>query len=304
MVFKKEDNMLHKNQFVSFTALGFVVFCLVLAGCAMKKPMWGDPETGFILKYNITQDQVLNYKSVADSIETTNMMGQSIEASTKFNMDYNIKGTGADDQDNLLTQVTINDFGINISSSMQGEIAPDTSGLKGKSFGVSFSPIGDEIEFIGIDDLPKIDFGQMSGGEQNVSRYFLDILPNLSDDPIKVGGTWSYQKEYNIEQGPLGITMKVESTNILEGLETVKGMECVRIKTQGKGTVEGSGNVMGTELKIKGDVDSTATWYFAYKKGLFVKVSGEEDVDLIIEAGTMGDIPQVSKVKVETGLVL
>ena len=295
--------MSHKNQFVPFTVLGIIVFCLVLAGCAVQKPMWGDPETGFILKYNITQDQVLNYKSTADSIETTDMMGQSMEASTKFNMDYNIKGTGADDQDNLLTQVTINDFGINISSSMAGQIAPNTSGLKGKSFGVSFSPIGDEIEFKGIDDLPKIDLGQ-TAGQQSVSRYFLDILPNLSDDPVKVGETWTYQKEYNIEQGPLELILKVEATNILEGLETVNGMECVRIKTQGKGTVEGSGNVMGSDLSIKGDVGSTATWYFAYKKGLFIKASGEEDVDLTIDAGAMGEIPQVSKATVEIELVL
>ena len=295
--------MSHKNQFVSFATLGIIVFSLALAGCAVQTPMWGDPETGLILKYNIAQDQVLNYKSTADSDQTTDMMGQSMKSSIKFIMDYNIEGTGTDDQNNLLTQVSINDFGINISS-MQGEMAPDTSSLKGKSFGVSFSPKGDEIEFNGIDDLPKIDLGPMSGGERSVKRYFLSLLLDLPDDPIKVGGTWTDQEEYTIEDGSLEFTYKVETTSVLEGLETVKGMECVRIKTQGKSTVEGSGNVMGNELNIKGDVDSTATWYFAYKKGLFIKASSEQDADMIIEASTMGEIPQVSKTKVELDLVL
>ena len=295
--------MLHKNQFVSFMTLGIIILLLTTVGCATSMPIWGDPQTGLILKYNIAQDQVLNYRNASDSNQTMDMMGQSMKTSTKFNMDYNIKGAGADDQNNLLTQVSINDFAINISS-MQGEMAPDTSRLKGKSFGVSFSPKGDEIEFTGIDDLPKIDFGQMSGGEQSVKRYFLDLLPNLSDDPIKVGGTWTDQNEYIIEQGPLELTLKGETTSVLEGLETIRGMECVRIKTQGKSTVEGSGNVMGNELNIKGDIDLTSTWYFAYKKGLFVKASAEEDADAIIEVGTMGEIPQVSKTNIEIDLVL
>ena len=295
--------MSHKNQFVSFAALGIIVFSLALAGCAIETPIWGDPETGLILRYNIAQDQVLNYKSTSKSDQTTDMMAQSIESSTKFNMDYNIKGAGTDDQNNLLTQVSINDFAFNISG-MQGEMALDLSLLKGKSFGVSFSPKGDEIEFTGIDDLPKINLGQMSLVELSVKRYFLDLLPNLSDEPVKVGGTWTDQKEYTIEEGPLELTLKAETTSVLEGLETVKGMECVRIKTQGKSTVEGSGNVMGNELNIKGDTDSTTTWYFAYKKGLFVKASREQDADGIIEAGGMGEIPQISKTKAEIDLVL
>ncbi len=295
--------MLHKNPFIRFTSLGIIVLSLTLAGCATTKPMWGDPETGLILKYNIAQDQVLNYKNISDTNQTTEMMGQSMKSSTKFAMDYNIKGTGVDDQNNLLTQVSINDFSIN-TSSMQGDMALNTSALKGKSFGVSFSPKGKETEFIGIDDLPKIDFGQMSGGERSVNQYFLEILPDLSDDPLKVGGTWTNQKEYKIEQGPIDMTVKGESTSVLEGLETIKGMECVRIKTQGKSTLEGSGNMMGTDLVIKGDINSTSTWYFAYKKGLFIKASVDEDSDIKIEAGAMGEIPQVSKTKIEIDLVL
>jgi hypothetical protein len=300
---KKEDNMLHKNQFVRFITLGIIILSLTLVSCAIKKPMWGDPQTGLILKYNIAQDQALNYKSISDANQTMEMMGQSMKTSTKINMDYSIKGTGTDNQNNLLTQVNINNLNINITG-MQGERALDTSSFKGKSFGVAFSPKGKETEFTGIDDLPKIDFGEMSGGEQSVKNYFLNLLPDLSDDPIKVGGTWTDQIEDKIQRGPLELTIKGESTNVLEGLETIKGMECVRIKTQAESAVQGSGNMMGNDIKIKGDIKSTSIWYFAYKKGLFVKASGDEESDIKIEVGAMGEMPQVSKSKTEIDLVL
>ena len=294
--------MLHKIQFIRFTALGFMVLSLMLAGCMAKKSIWGDPQTGLILEYRIPQDQSLQYKNTSEINQTIDMMGQSIKTSTKILMDYSIKGTGTDDQNNLLTQVNINDFSM-VLTGMQGETTPDTSALKGKSFGVSFSPKGKEIVFTGIKDLPKIDLGMMSGGEQSVEQFFQTILPDLPAEPIKVGATWSEPIDNKIQQGPLEVTTKGEATNILEGLETIKGMECVRIKSSTKGTVQGSGEMMGNELNIKGEVKSLATWYFAYKKGLFIKASVEQDSDAKITAGTMGEIPQSSKIKSEIELI-
>ena len=131
-----------------------------------------------------------------------------------------------------------------------------------------------------------------------------NVSPAGAEEPIKVGGTWPEQKERKIQQGPLNLTVKSETTHVLEGLETINGMECVKIKSQGKSTVEGSGNAMGTDLKVKGDVKSTTTWYFAYKKGIFVKASGEEDSNSKIDLGQMGEMPTVSKTKIKLDLVL
>lgn len=283
--------------------MGIVVLSLTLAGCAAQKPMWGDQETGFILKYNIVKDQALNYKSTAEANQTMEMMGQSMKTSQNFSMDYGIKGTGTDDQNNLLTQVTINDFNISMSS-MQGDRTLETSGLKGKSFGVTFSPIGKATGFNGIDDLPKIDFGQMSGGEQSVNQYFQNLLPELPEDPVKVGGTWADQKENKLQQGPLEITIKTDATSALDGFETVKGMECVRIKTQANSIIQGSGDMMGNKITVNGTRKSTSTWYFAYKKGLFIKASTDEDQNMKIELGAMGEMPQTVKTKAEVELVL
>jgi hypothetical protein len=295
--------MLHKNHFIRFITLGIIVLSLTLAGCAAKKPMYGDKETGLILKYNIAQDQALNYKSTAEANQSMEMMGQSMKTSQKFSMDYGIKCTGTDAQNNLLTQVTINDFNISMSS-MQGDRTLDTSGLKGKSFGVTFSPIGKATGFTGVDDLPKIDFGQMSGGERSVNNYFESLLPELPEDPIKVGGTWADQKENKIQQGPLEITIKTDATNVLDGFETIKDMECVRIKTEAKSIIQGSGEMMGNKITVNGNAKSTSTWYFAYKKGLFIKASTDDEQNMKIELGAMGEMPQTVKTKGEVELVL
>jgi hypothetical protein len=301
-LFKKEGNMLRKIQFIRFTVLGVTVLSLILAGCLAKKTIWGDPQTGLILEYRIPQDQSLQYKNTSETNQTIDMMGQSMKISTKILIDYSIKGTATDDQNNLLTQVNINDFSM-LLTGMQGETTPDTSALKGKSFGVSFSTKGKEIGFTGIKDLPKIDLGMMSGGEQGVDQFFQDLLPDLPAEPVKVGATWTEPIDNKIQQGPLEVTTKGEATNILEGLDTIKGMECVRIKSTTKSTVQGSGEMMGNEMNIKGEVKSLATWYFAYKKGLFIKASVEQDTDVKITAGSMGEIPQSSKMKLEIELI-
>jgi len=293
--------MLHKNQFVRFVTLGIIVLCLTATGCATKKAIWGDPQTGFILNYDIPQDKSLNYKSSSGATQNMDAMGQSIEISTKTNSEYAIKGTGTDEQNNITTQITINNLDINMTTP-QGPNTPDTSALKGKSFGLSFSPKGKEIKFTGADDL-KINLGQMGGGEQSVKSNFSDVLPDLPDEPVKIGGTWAKPVDQKTQQGPIELVIKGEAVNTLEGVETIKGMECAKIVTRTKSTVEGSGEQMGQKIELKGNTESTSTWYFAFKKGLFIKASADTSSNMKINLGTM-EIPQTTKSKSETELVL
>ena len=72
----------------------------------------------------------------------------------------------------------------------------------------------------------------------------------------------------------------------------------VKIKTLTKSAIEGSGTQMGQSLDIKGDGTATSTWYFAYKKGLFVKSTVNDESNLKINLGTM-EIPQTTKTKAE-----
>jgi hypothetical protein len=294
--------MCNNKQFVRFLTLGAMFLSLSISGCATKKATWGDPQTGLFLKYDLRQGQTLNYKRNAESIQSIEMMGQSMKTTTKTGSDYIIEGAGTDDQNNNKTRVTVNDLTIDVNSP-QGQITPDTSGLKGKSFGVTFSPKGKEIEFIGIEDLPKISLGMPNAQSQSVKSYFSDLLPQLPDDNLKIGDSWTTPVDKKTQQGPIELTIKGESISILDGLETVQGMECVRINTRTTNTVVGAGSTMGQDIKISGDVKGTSTWYFAYKKGVFVRSSVEEDASMKINLGAMGEIPQTTKAKTTFELV-
>lgn len=298
---EKEGFMKYKDQIIRLIIPGIIGLSLMLSGCAAKKHAWGDLKTGLNLKYSIAPDQVLNYRNSSET-QTLEMMEQSMKSSIINSFDYSIRGTGTDEQNNLLTEITINDFSIS-SSTVQGKFTPDTSALKGKSFNVTFSPTGKELLFTGVDELPQISIGQMGGEGQSVEHYFMDILPDLADNPIKVGESWISQRDSRLQAGPLEISVKAESTSILEGLETVDRMKCARVKTLEKNVLVGSGDMMGNKIKLKGEINTTSIWYFAYKKGIFVRASVDQVSDIKIDMGAMGEIPQTAETKMKIELV-
>lgn len=294
--------MLNKNQFVRLIALGVILLSFSITGCVAEKSTVGSPQAGLIFKYNIQQDQALNYKRSTDSTQSMEMMGTSMETTSNTGADYIIKGTGMDDQENIKAQVVINDLKIS-ANSPQGLITPDTSGLKGKSFGVTFSPKGKEIESAGVDALPQISMGQPNAQARSAKDFFSNLLPELPADNLKIGDTWNTPIDTSRKQGPIELTIKGETASVLDGMESINGMECVRIKAETKSTVQGSGSMMGQDIKISGDAKATSIWYFAYKKGIFVKASSEEDSTMKINLGAMGEMPQTTKARTTIELV-
>ncbi len=267
--------------------------------CGQKK-LWGVLQTGLILKYQLPWDQVLTYRRSIDGVRSVEAMGQSIKTTIKSDASYSIKGTGVDDRNNLMARITINDINYAINSP-QGNVNPDTSGLKGKSFIATHSPNGKQLEVTGVEDLPKIIM--VPGVEMDVKDIFEEILPRLPDAAVKTGESWTTPVDKNVKMGQIVVTHKGEATSVLEGIETIQGMECVIIKTHTKFAVEASGTQMGQALNYKGNTTAITTWYFAYKKGVLVRSTIDAEEDIKINSGAM-EIPRTTKGKVETELVL
>ena len=127
-----------------------------------------------------------------------------------------------------------------VINSMQGTSNINTGNLLGKSFGLVLTPTGQK-EFIDIDSVPKMNFGEKSR-EQSIRSYFIELFSELSADPVKVGESWTVQSKFNEISGVPDLLIKLESQNTLDGLETIEGMECARIVSQYTGTVSGSGS--------------------------------------------------------------
>ncbi len=276
---------------------------LLLYSCAAKKPFWGDEKTGFILTYRLDKDQVLQYNASSDEVMSLEMMGQSMDTNTDFSAKYSLQGSGINEEKNIISKVTIDDILIKISS-MQGDLNPDISKIKGKSFNLTFSPKGKELDFTGIEDL-KVDLGQMRGGEQSIRTFLRDIFSDLPDNPVKIGDSWTINDEKTIPQSGMEVKIVTTSGNKLEGYETVDGVECLKIVTKSTGSVEGSGEQGGTQFDMEGEVETETTWHFAYKTGIFVKAVSDAFVEgtLAISGAQDMTIPYTQETKAVVKLV-
>jgi hypothetical protein len=291
---------MNKKIFTRLIIPGIIILFIITIGCEPKKAEWGNLENGLILKYRLPQDHALTYTRSADIVLTNEVPGQSIETIIRIDTNYSIKGSGVDDQNNLMARIIINDINMTITGP-QGITKPDTSGLKGKSFNAIHSPNGKELEVTDVDDLPKINLTQ--GVEGDVKYLFKNLLPKLPDSAVKTGDSWTTPRDIKLQQGPITYTMKGETTSVLEGVETIQGMECVKIKSHTKLAGEGSGTVMEQAWNLIGDTASTSTWYFAYKKGMLVKGTINNDGDSKVTAG-VEEMPLTTKAKAEIELVL
>jgi len=287
---------------VSFCIL--TVMIALIIGCAAKKPFWGDEKTGFILNYRLAPDGVWKYQSTSNQAMNMEQMGRTIETDTKSVTHYTVKGKGLDEQKNLLATVFIDTMSI-VTKGMGRENKPDLSAFIGKSFGLTFSSDGKELEFPGADSL-TVDFGMMGGGKQNVRSFFRSIVPDLPKNPIKIGETWTDKDTTTMKQSGMDININVESINTLEAKETVADIECFKITTKSKGTLDGEGQQMGMDLTFEGDLEGKSTWYFAYKKGIFVKSSSENFMEgtIAVSGQTNMTMPITQETKAEVELVL
>ncbi len=256
--------------------LGYLCFIVLIfslmIGCA-KKPFWGSEKSGFILSYRLAPNDVWKYQTTSTQKMNMEQMGQTIETETNSSSVYTVKGSGLDKKQNLSATIAVDSITI-LTKGMGREMKPDLSSFKNKSFGFIFTPKGKELETPGADSI-TVDFGMMAGGKQSVKTFFRSVLPDLPVKPIKVSESWTELDTTDVDQAGININIITESTHTLAALETIAGSECAKIITKSKGTLNGKGQQMGADLNFEGDLESTGTWYFAYKNGSFVKSNSE-----------------------------
>jgi hypothetical protein len=277
----------------------FLAVCM-LAGCAAKEaPVYGDPQTGVILQYQMPVGQMLKYDSWGETHQISDVMGQTIETDIASSMAFTIESKGQEENNHQLT-ITIDGMSLKVQSTA-GELEPDMSTVIGKSFDMVFSSLGKEVELIGADAI-EYDLGPE--GTRNIASGFQDIFPNLAGRPVKIGNSWPDESTI-IEKSDRGdTTIHVTGTNTVVGFETVDGMECIKITAEGTGTIESKGEQQGMELITTGEIKGTATWFFAYKEGIFVKQINEGTVEGTIDVPSQAvQIPYTRESTAEIKLI-
>ncbi len=256
---------------LGITVFPILMFLCMLPGCAVKSTnVWGSPETGLILKYQLPESLVLKYESESTMTQTLDVMGQiqEVEGETKSVVTFTSKGQSGG---NFELEATLNKMDMYFATS-QGEITPDTSGAVGKSFEVILSPFGEELELIGIMDL-KVDMGP--DGVQDLAGEFQDSFPDLAENPVKINDTWTATVPVTQTSSNGETTLNFNHVYTLVGFEDMDGYECVKLSIDTTGTYEGTAVQEGMELISEGTLEGTGTCYFAYKEGIFIKISAD-----------------------------
>lgn len=273
---------------------------VVMMGCAAKKNWWGDPETGLILEYRMPEALTLKYNSSNEFNQEMEMMGQTMYVSTSGFLLFSARSEGAERSGHRL-EIAVDSMHVKMSSP-QGELTPDMNSVIGKAFTMKLTVLGREMDLSGADTI-QYDLG--FAGKTSIAPQFKTMFPDMAGRPVKVGDTWAttdtiFDKSANSETRTI-----LEGVSRLEGFETIKGLECARVKSEYKGKFSGKGRQGPMNLVSEGLIESMDIFYFAYKEGIFVKsVSTGTGKGTIEASGPQAiTIPMKRENKVEIELI-
>ncbi|TFG56690.1 MAG: hypothetical protein E4H35_04560 [Candidatus Aminicenantes bacterium] len=204
------------------------------------------------------------------------VMGQTRESVSIATSALSFSAKGLRGKDYLLG-VTIDDMALNVTNA-DGDLSPDLTPVRGKSFDMTLSPLGIEVDVSGAEAITY----EMVNGTRSVASGFKLFFPDLPDRAVKVGDSWPSSAVVEDKAGMTEIRLEFQSVNTLEGFEAVDGMECARISSKLTGTISGTGSQEGADLLFAGTTQGTDLWYFAVKEGLCVKSTSDSVTKMTI----------------------
>jgi hypothetical protein len=261
--------------------LVFLLAVFGLAGAAVDKAAL--PQEAVTLAYKFTAGTPLSYKQIGTQVQNIDVMGQIMVTEISTSLDITLLPKGLKDGNHLLG-VTIDGLTINVQGP-QGGLTPDLKDIIGKSFDFVLSPRGEEVDVSGASAF-YVDTGQ--GGRRDLSSDFQGLFPNLPDHPVKVGDKWPSEETITQKSDAGDIRIVFKNENTLDGLETVDGRACARIKTAVNGVMSGALTQSGMSLALNANLAGTETSYFGLKDGVFVKSEMAADMNGGIAVEAMG----------------
>ena len=143
------------------------------------------PAATVVLEYKMPAGRSLTYLSKSEETQVMEIQGQSMDTQSTNSGTFTFKAKGLKDK-NFLLGVTIDDIVTTMTSNAQGDMSPNMSELKGKSFDMVLSPLGSEVDVSGAEAITY----DIAGDIHNLSSGFKMFFPDLPGKPVKVGDTW------------------------------------------------------------------------------------------------------------------
>jgi len=238
----------------------------ILAGCASKKNIWGDPEKGLILSYRMSDSESIKYGVAGDVIQNMAVMGQEFEMTMKSYQVFSFS-TKDPGQDPMTMNITIDTMYFYLKTP-RNEFTPDMDQVIGQKFDIQFSTVGIESDFSQAEEITY----ELGGEPRNLGAELQGFFPNFPDKPVKPGDSWTYADTVKEESQGNWLHLFANNTATLTGYEIIDERECAKVEITLTGTILGEGMSRGVGTKTTGEFSGTDTYYFDYKEGLLVKL--------------------------------
>jgi hypothetical protein len=277
-----------------------LVAAVALSGGCGGKGGVGGPGKGVDLAYKMNMKETLKYRTLSGSVQHMKVMGMEMEVKSDKRLTYTVRPEGQEGVNHRI-RITVDSLEVNVAGP-QGNVSADAEPVLGKTFDMTLSPLGKEMDLSGAKELQ---YDRGTGEKISLAADFQGAFPDLAGHRIKVGDTWTTRDTLNVDESGGEVIIMLEAVNTLAGYETVNGMECARITAVVSGAITGEGEQRGAKLEFDGIFEGNETWYFAYEKGLLVKVISEQDVqNTVTVSGPQNmEIPIKQIMKFETVLV-
>lgn len=262
-----------------------------LVSCAV--PTQFPEEKNYELKYQLSEGMKFTMTSSGEMNSLMDQMGTEVVA--------DITGEGKDiyivlSSDELKGLTLELEFGERSQEVVTGgqSLSTDFSQLTGKKTTFVLLRNGKVEGFEGFDDLP--DIATSTGEVLNSETYRLGVkttFPRLPDRPVKIGDSWTDEQDMDIPVEGSTLLSEDKSTYTVIDETQFDGYECLKIEVIGTSKLTGDFEQGGTPLSIERDTTSKGIMYFAYKKGMFIRMESESTAEGIITVPSASiDIPQ------------
>ncbi len=283
-----------KGKILKLFAVIFLSVMLIILGCAggkkLARPFSGEPESGLTFSYSLNPGIPYHYALQTDIVQNLEMQGRSMQTNIFSAVGFTARGKEKSNND-LIIEIKIDSI-YSLIKGMAGSQELDLYPLMKKPFELVLSPNGKELEFRGNDSL-QVDVGPMAGGVIGVERFFQQVFPDIPENSIKIGQTWTENAVDTTKQGGMDVVSDLEMEHTFKGVDIMNGMECLIITTSAEGTLDGHGEQMGNSIAMEGNIELESTCYFAYKKGIFIKSESKSFIEgtLAVTGGMSMTLP-------------
>ena len=267
-----------------------------LSGCAAKRG--AKVESGTRLEYRLAKGVPVTYRSTQIGNQTMEMMGQSMTMETGRTMVFTIV-PGETKEASQRLAVRMDSLEASLKAP-QGEFTADTGPAIGKTFEMSLSVLGKELDITGAD---LIQYSLGSVGQRSIKPEFQSMFPDLAGRPLQIGDTWTTTDTVNTDESGMALVIVSQSTNTLAGFEDIGGIRCARITTVGTGTVKGEGTQQGAPVVLEAATEGADTWFFSTELGLLVRMTSELKAGGTVTVGGPGGMKIPTKQQTTTEMV-